>query len=910
MTTAVDHVSRPGAYPDGWEFDVLASDGAPVHVRPISVDDGDALRRFHATLSSETVYRRFFSPHPVLSDNEVERFTHVDYHDRFALVAVIGTELVAVARYDRTRPGVAEVAFVVADRHQGRGIGSLLLEQLACAARERGIDRFEADTLVGNNAMRGVFRDAGFDVVTTMADGVLHLEFPIEETERSLAAAEERERQSQVTSVRHILRPSTIAVVGASRRPGTIGHEVVRNLLIGGFEGTVYPVNPSASHVLGVRAYPTVADVPERVDLAVIIVPATAAVDVVDQCGRAGVEAVVVISAGFGETGPEGRQRETALVRAARRHGMRMVGPNCMGIANTASDVMMNATFAPTAPRPGRIGLLSQSGAVGISLLERAGRLGLGISSFVSAGNKADVSGNDLLQYWEADGATDVVLLYLESFGNPRKFARIARRVARSKPIIAVKSGRTAAGARAAQSHTAAAAAPDVASDALFRQAGVIRVSTMSDMFDVALVLSNQPVPAGDRVVLVGNSGGPGIMAADACVEAGLTLADLSPSTTGALAALLPAEASLGNPVDLIAAATPAQYEQAIDILLTDAGVDCAVAIFTPPLVTQPDDVAAAVTAAAGRHPDKPVVAAFLTASTEAGVLRSEEGVPGVPVFPFPEQAVAALGHAAWRGRWLRRPVGTVPVLEGVDLAKAHAMASAALDGCAPEGRWLDSGEASALLDAVGVHVAPLTPVADPSSAAEVAARVGFPVALKASGPGIVHKSDLGGVALGLETPDAVREAYEAMQQALGGLMQGAVVQPMLPPGVETIVGIVSDPAFGPLVMFGLGGVTTDLLGDRAFRILPLTDIDVSELVRSVKSAPLLFGYRGRPAVDIAALHDVIARVAALGYGVPEVAELDLNPLVVWEHGASAVDVRIKVRPMPAGPGPLSRRLR
>jgi len=904
------HQPVPCPAPSGWEFDVLASDGVPVHVRPIRPHDGEAMRRFHSALSADTVYRRFFSPHPVLSDSEVERFTHVDYVDRFALVAEVAGELVAVARYDRTTPQRAEVAFVVADDQQGRGIGSLLLEQLACAARERGITEFEADTLTTNSAMRGVFRDAGFEVNTTFADGVLHFEFPIAQTEHVQWAVEERERHSQVTSMRRLLQPSTIAVIGASRREGTIGHEVLRNLLMGGFEGTVYPVNPGAEHVLGVHAYPTVADIPEKVDLGVVVVPAPFVVGAVEACGQAAVDAVVVISAGFAETGDEGRAREAELLTTVRRYGMRMVGPNCMGVANTSPEVRMNATFAPTPPRPGRVGLLSQSGAVGISLLERAARLGLGISTFVSGGNKADVSGNDMLQFWESDGATDVVLLYLESFGNPRKFARIARRVARSKPIVAVKSGRTAAGARAAQSHTGAAAAPDVASDALFRQAGVIRVSTMSEMFDVALVLANQPVPAGDRVVIVGNSGGPGIMAADACAEAGLALAELAPSTVEALRRFLPAEASMGNPVDLIAAATPEQYRQAIDVLLSDDGVDGAVVIFTPPLVTRPDDVAQAVVAAASAHKDKPVVAAFLTAATDSGVLGGGEGLPQVPVFPFPEQAVRALGHAAGRARWLRRPTGEVRPVDDVDHETARRVVMSALADAGPEGRWLEAAEVSELLGAFGVPFASLVPVADAATAVQAADRAGYPVVLKAAGAGIVHKTDLGGVVLDLQSANAVAEAYATMEAKLGDVMEGALVQPMLPAGVETIVGIANDPSFGPLVMFGLGGVATDLLGDRGFRILPLTDPDVSELVRSVRSAPLLFGYRGRPAVDVAAVHDVIRRVAALAEAVPEVAELDLNPLLVWERGATAVDARIRVRPVAAGPGPLSRRLR
>ena len=672
----------------------------------------------------------------------------------------------------------------------------------------------------------------------------------------------------------------------------------------------MYPVNPASASIAGVHAYARVGEVPERVDLAVIVVPAAAVGAVVEECGRAGVRSLVVISAGFAETGEEGRGRQAELITLARRHGMRVVGPNCMGIINTAPGVAMNATFAPTPPAPGRVGFLSQSGALGIAVLERAGELRLGVSSFVSVGNKADISGNDMLQYWEADPSTDVILLYLESFGNPRKFARIARRVAGSKPIVVIKSGRTAIGARAASSHTAAAAAPDVAADALFRQAGVIRVATMAEMFDVALLLANQPAPAGARVAIVGNSGGPGILAADACEDAELTLAELAPQTTAALAGFLPPEASVGNPVDLIASATAGHYERALDTILADDDVDAAVVIFTPPLVTRADDVAGAVTAAAARHPAKPVVATFLATRVGAGTLLSHDGGPAVPAFPFPEQAVRALGHASGHGRWLARPGGVVPDLPGVDDERARAIVHRMLATAPPEGRWLDALEAAEVLATFGIPLVPTATAGDGEEAALIAAKLGFPVVLKAGAPGIVHKTDVGGVAVGLGSPEAVAEAYRAMAARLGTGMGGVVVQPMVAPGVEAIVGVVQDPSFGPLVMFGLGGVATDVLGDRAFRILPLTDIDAAELVRSVRAAPLLLGHRGQPAANVAALEDLLLRVGALADAVPELAELDLNPVVASERGAIAVDVKLRLRTVPPGPGPLSRKLR
>lgn len=910
--TADEDVSaeqQPPDYPVAWEFDALLADGSPVHVRPIRPADAAELVSFHTGLSFESVYRRFFGAHPWLSPTEVERFTVVDYKDRFALVAIMDDELVAVARFDRIAdPEVAEVAFVVADRLQGRGIGTLMLEHLAGAARDRGITRFEADTLLENKAMLGVFRDAGFELSSSMDQGVVHVEFGIAPNEASTLAADERERRAAVLSVRRLLFPSSVAVIGASNRTGTIGHGLFGNIVAGGFRGDLYPVNPSSAEVLGLESYADIASLPRPADLAVVVVPARSVLAVVEACGNAGVRSLVVISAGFAEVGAEGARLQSQLLEAVRRHGMRMVGPNCMGIVNTGPDACLNATFAPVAPTLGPIGFMSQSGAMGIVVLERAAELGLGVTSFVSVGNKADISGNDLLCYWEADPGTSLVLLYLESFGNPRKFARIARRVSRTKPIVALKAGRTSAGARAASSHTAAAASPEVATDALFRQAGVIRVPTMAEMFDVSLVLANQPMPTGSRIAIVGNSGGPGILAADACEDAELVLADLATETTTALQGFLPAEASLANPVDMIAGATPAQYEQAIDTVLSDPGVDMVLVIFTPPLVTQAADVTAAIIASAGRHPEKPVVATLLTEGSRPGTVGGGGGRRAVPTFAFPEQAVGALGRIAHYGRWLTRPAGVVPSLPGVDLERARATALEELG--AGEGRWIDSAAIGRLLGSVGIEMVPSRPVDDVDAAASAARELGFPVALKAGSPAIVHKTDVGAVAVDLDSEDAVRSAFTVMSQRLGESMGGAVVQAMAEPGVEILVGVTQDPAFGPLVAFGLGGVTTEVLGDTAFRIVPVTDVDAAELVRSLKGSALLLGYRGSPPADVAALEDLVLRVGMLADGVPELADLDLNPVIASPSGVAVVDAKVRLQSAVDGPGPLARALR
>lgn len=900
----------PAAYPAEWEFDALARDGTPLHVRPIRPDDAPRLAAMHARLSIETIYRRFFAGLRVLSQSTLERFTRIDYVDRLALVATIGDAIVAVARYERLPASrlEAEVAFVVDDEHQGRGIGTLLLEHLAAAARERGIERFVADTLADNRPMLSVFRDAGFAVTRASAEGLVHVTFPIAETPASLAAMDQRERRAQVESIAAVLRPRSIAVIGASRQPGTIGHELFRNLLQGNFQGPLYPVNPVADQIAGVRAYGSVAEIPGAVDLAVVTVPQPRVARVADDCGAKGVKALVVISAGFAEVGAEGAAAERDVIERARRHGMRVVGPNCMGVLNLSRGVSMNATFAPGQPQRGRIAFLSQSGALGIAVLQQAAGLGLGVSSFVSIGNKADVSGNDLLQYWEADPETDVILMYLESFGNPRRFARIARRVSEVKPIVAVKSGRTASGARAAQSHTASAATPDTAIEALFRQAGVVRVDTLEELFDTTLVLAHQPHAPGRRIAIVGNSGGPGILAADACETAGLTLATLADATVAQLRAFASAGAALGNPVDLIASADASQYERAVRLLLEDPGVDLVLAIFTPPLVTRTEDIAAAVhRAVSGSARLKPVAMNMLTGSP-AGVLTVDGAATTIPRFPFPERAVRALGRAAAYAAWRRRPSGTVPTLE-IDVAKARAIVQAALKD-APDGGWLEANRAAELLAAAGIPVLPTRVARTRDEAVAAAAALGFPVALKAQGQTLVHKSDRGGVRLGLPHAGAVGDAWDAMRAALGADMDAAIVQPMAAPGVETIVGLVHDRHFGPLVMFGLGGVLTDLLGDRAFRILPLTDVDAAELVRSVKSSPLLFGYRGAPPADVPALTDVLLRLAQLADQVPELQEIDLNPVVVRQQGAEVLDAKLRIAPAARGPGPLMRRLR
>jgi acetyl coenzyme A synthetase (ADP forming)-like protein len=692
-------------------------------------------------------------------------------------------------------------------------------------------------------------------------------------------------------------------VVGASRQPNTIGWQILNNLLRSGFQGPVYPVNPKAAAIHSIPAYPTVKAIGSPVDLAVIVVPKNLVLGVVEDCLEAGVRGLVVISAGFREVGGEGIERERQLLDLVRRHGVRMVGPNCMGVINTAADVRLDATFAPAVPPPGPVAFMSQSGAMGLSVLDYADSLNIGISMFVSAGNKADLSGNDFLEYWRDDPATKVILMYLENFGNPGRFVELARTITPTKPICVVKSGRTGAGARAAASHTGALAGTELATDAIIAQAGAIRAQTVEEMFDLAMAFANQPLPEGNRVAVVTNAGGPGIILADACEANGLSVVQLAPDTQAKLRKRLPEEASVGNPVDLIASATAASYEFALSTVFGDPNVDAAIAAFVPPLGIHARDVAEAIVRVNAQYPDKPLLA----------VLMGREGIPAglaqlheahVPPYIFPESAARALG-AMWRQRQRRdRPAGRVPTFEVDDAGVARI-----LDGAVAAGRTrLSEPDALRLLEAYGIPVAPWSFVSQDgghslATAAGAAARnLGLPVAIKIASPEIVHKTDVGGVVLGLESEEAVGRAVRSVVRKVApasgearSQIDGILVQRMAPKGRETIVGLTRMPRVGPLVMFGLGGVYVEVLRDVALRLSPLRDVDAEEMLREVRTYRLLEGVRGEPPRDLAALTSALLRVSQLAQRHPRIAELDINPLLALEDGAVAVDARVQL---------------
>jgi acetyl coenzyme A synthetase (ADP forming)-like protein len=899
-------------YPGHREADVVLRDGSTVHVRPARPADAPEIERLLKGLSDRSRWLRFFSGYPNLA-KAVQWATEVDYERRYGLVATSGAEarVVGHAGFERQpdHPDRAEVAFEIADAMQGKGLGTILLGQLAEAANQLGIQVLDAEVLPENHQMVKVFRDSGFPVKTHSVPDALLIEFPTSLSPEAQARFERREQVAATAAMRAFLEPRSVAVVGASRRRGTVSGELLHNLLEAGFNGPVYPVNPKASVVQSVVAYKSVLDVPGPVDLAVLALPAPYVVEAAGECAAKGVRAIVVISAGFAETGPEGAQRQRELLAVCRAAGMRLIGPNCLGIVNTDAEVRLDATFGPIVPLPGRVGFLSQSGALGLAIIDYANALGLGLSSFVSVGNKADISSNDLLSFWEQDDRTGLVLLYLESFGNPRKFARIARRVARTKPVLAVKSGRSAAGARATSSHTGALlAASDVTVDALFDQAGVIRTDSLGELFDVASLLANQPIPAGRRVGIVTNAGGPGIMCADACEAGGLEVVQLSPRLQASLAEGLPAEAAVANPIDMLASAPPEHYRRTVELVAASGEVDAVIVIFIPPLPADSEVVVQAVRDATSTAGSVPVLNVVMSSADPP---REDGDGPRLPRYRFPEDAARALVRAVEYATWRQRPEGQMPELPDVRHDEAAALLAAALaDGPGP--RWLAPEEVARLLGCYGVPTAEWRLAGSPEGAGAAAAELGGPVALKAVAPRLVHKTEAGAVRLGLAGAEAVQAAAAEMATAVaaeGYTVDGFLVQRMVGEGVELLVGVVHDASFGPVIACGAGGTAVELLKDVAVRITPLTDLDAAEMVRSLATYPLLDGYRGAPRADVAALEDLLLRISALVEAHPTIAELDCNPIKVLPDGVVVVDARVRIEAA-SPPLPLAARRR
>lgn len=884
---------------------ILLKNGSPAYLRRVKPDDGERVRDLLKRCSVTARLFRFFHGVDFDSPEVVARLIDPGTRSEgLSLIVEAGSDErpVAVASYSSEPDAdTAEVAFLVEDAYQGRGIGTLLLERLAMAAEDAGIAVLEAFVMEQNHQMLSVFTDSGFEIERRPDDDGWYIRLDLTPTRAGVEKMEERDRMATQASIFPFFHPRSVAVIGASRKPESIGNRVLQNIIRSSYEGPVFPVNPNAQFVASIPAYPSVKDIPYDVDLAVVSVPQPYVLDVIDDCAEKGVRALVVLTAGFAETGPEGQALQKRLVRKVRGAGMRMIGPNCLGLLNTNESVQLNATFAPVPPFQGHVAMSSQSGALGLAILEYARSLGVGLSSFVSVGNKADVSGNDLLQWWEGDPQTEVILLYLESFGNPRRFARLARRVARKKPIIAVKGGTTSAGRRAAGSHTAALAADDVAVDALFKQAGVIRTQTLEEMFDVASLLAHQPLPKGKRVAILTNAGGPGILCADACEANGLTLPALSEETQAKLMSFLPSAASASNPVDMVASASAEQYQRSLEILVEDESVDAVIVIFIPTGSVDIEAVATAVREGGAKAAEysKPIIASFMSMRGTESPLSAGGRV--IPSYRFPESAAIAVARAALYAEWRNSDLGEIPDHEDLRIRDARAICRKALaergDG------WLMPDEVSSLLEAFGLPQPASKLATTPDEAVATADEIGYPVVVKLASATLVHKTEWKGVHLNVKDAGGVRRAYETMRSTLAehgreSEMAGVLVQPMIGKGAEVFVGVTEDPMFGPLVAFGLGGTSVELLGDVVFRITPLTNRDAHEMIHSIKGFRLLEGFRDQPPADVLAAQDILLRISRMVEELQDIAELDLNPVRLFEPGQGGVilDARIMVR--------------
>jgi acetyl coenzyme A synthetase (ADP forming)-like protein len=890
-------------------------DGSTAALRVVQPKDKEALGKFFASLSSESKFHRFFSVSQP-NDKFLDCFyDNTDPHARLTLGVsrLVGGDfhIIAAGSYLAHDQVTAEIAMAVDDRFQGKGIGTLLLERLALLAVMNGFRRFCAVTTADNKPMLDVFRNSGFELRTKTTDGYVEIDLSVVPSEASVTRAEMRDRISTAASLRSFFRPRSVAVIGASRNPTSIGGRLLNALVTNGFQGSIYPINPNASAIGSLPSYPSVRALPQDPDLAIITVPPTAVLRVIDDCAARGVKSVVVITAGFAEVGAEGRELQQRLIERARGYGMRIIGPNCLGLLNTDPAVRLNASFAPRFPPSGQVAFCSQSGALGLAIIALARERQLGLSNFVSVGNKADVSGNDLLQYWEEDPRTKDILLYLESFGNPRRFARIAKRVGLHKPIVALKAGRTGAGVRAASSHTAALAASDVAVDALFHQSGVIRAETIDEMFDVALALDAQPLPNGRRVGILTNAGGLGILCADSCEANGLRVEPLQETTMSHLRRFLPATASVRNPVDMIATAGADEFRQAVEILLCAGEIDSLVVLTIDVGLADMAAVAAGICAGvtgarALQGARKTVLVCFM--DEEIGRKSISAQNERLPNYAFPENAARVLGKLANYSAWRSQPEGMIPEFNDIDPGAARTICQSAL---AKQGTgWLSAEDFRKVLTTMGFPLPAGGFCRTVDEAVRVASRLGFPVAVKLASRQIIHKTDVGGVRLNLQDETAVRLAFAEIQDRLTqdgkrDAMDGVLVQPMIFGGVELVIGVTQDPSFGPLIAFGLGGIHVEILKDVCFRITPITDRDAKEMIRGIKGYRLLEGYRGHPSADIAAIEDLLLRVSRLVEEVPEIAELDLNPVMALPpgHGCLIVDARISLKAEPNGVG-------
>jgi acyl-CoA synthetase (NDP forming)/GNAT superfamily N-acetyltransferase len=860
----------------------LLADGITLTIRPAGPGDYEAVKRLHKAMSPENLYFRFFTASPISAEREARRVCLDRGRGVMALVGLLGDELVGIASYELAPDeATAELALAVADGMHRRGIATLLLEHLVSLARARGVKAFVGEVLATNYTVLHVLSDSGLALRRRSGNDMVDLSMPIPrnaalgEASVYLDAVADRDKHADVASLEPLLAPQSVAVVGAGRRPGSVGRRILLNIRDAGFAGRLYAVSPDGDDIEGIQCVPSVAELPEAPDLAVVAVPAARVVEVAEECGNRGVRSMAVITAALTTA------QEAGLLQATRRGGMRLAGPASCGVEVPA--IGLAATSAAHHVSPGRTGLIAQSAGVGAALLEQFSRLGIGISSFASLGDKLDVSGSDMLMWWEADNSTELAVLHLESFGNPRRFARTARRVGAKIPILTIHAGRSAPGPRAVVSHTAAAAAPLITRQALFEQAGIIVTASFGELLDAAALMTSQPVPAGNVVAIVSNGGGVGMLAADACAEAGLVVAATSAQARGRLREILPAQASVDGPVDTTGAVSPEAFGAALRIAAAEDGIAAVLAV----IVRSASDDLLPVLAAA---PLPVPAAAVVLDQPEAVRLLPGDAGPAVAAYAYPEAAARTMARAARYGAWRSRPPGTVPEFRDLRAADARSIVASFLAGM-PGGGWLSAEEADSLLRCYGLPMVDFLRASDANAAVEAAAGLGGHVVIKADVPGQLHKTAAGAVELDLHGAHEVRAAMRRLQAKFDGRMSGVLVEPMIAGGIETIVGVVQEPVFGPVVVFGLGGIATEVLGDHAARLAPLTDTDADDLIGSIRAAPALIEH----AVNIAPLRDTLLRVSRLADDLPQVAELDLNPVIVRPDGVVAVDARIRV---------------
>jgi len=862
----------------------LLADGSMIEIRPAGPGDHDAVKAMHEAMSPDNTYMRFFNFSRNAAETEARRICREPRPGRAALLALSAGQVVGVASYDAagesgTRQNVAEVAFAVAENMHHRGIATLLLEHLVSLAHSHQVSVFTAQTLAENTPMLKVFAGAGLPVQRHSEDGVMELTIPLPSQDGGTAldsylnAVAERERSAEVASLRHVLAPESVVVIGASRRRSTVGRAILDNIRTGGYSGRLYVVNPRARQIGGEHCLASVLDLPEPADLAVIAVPAAAVLDVAEQCGQRGVRSLVVVTSGL----------DTAacadLLAVCRRHGMRLVGPNGFGVA--VPGIGLDATFGARHPRPGPAGLVMQSGGLGVAMVDQLSRLGIGISSFASVGKKLDVSSNDMLMWWEHDGVTKLAVLYIESFGNPRKFAQTARRVGASMPVLTVQAGRSLA-------------EDEGRARALFEQAGIITAPGFGALVEITALLATQPVPEGETVAIVSNVGSAGALAADACTDLGLTVHRPHGLTSRRLRTIVPDTGAVGGPVDTTVAVSAEAFRQCLELLAADDEVDALIALVLPTAAT--GDLVAAIQQAQVGVP----VAAVVLNQPESVRLIPRTGEDGsgvqIPAYGYPEAAAGAVARAARYGSWRTEPRGQVPSFPDIRTEDARTLVRGFLHATLGGG-WMPPDKTAELLRCYGIPLAELTPAHSEEEAVRAFGAVAAPVVVKADVPGLAHKTEAGAVELDLRTQADVRSAYRRLTDRFGERMRQVLVQPMIAGGTEVTVGVADDRMFGSLVVFGLGGVASDVLADHTARLTPLTDTDADKLIHSIRSAPLLLGHHGGVAVDLAALRDLVLRTSRLADDLPEVTELDLNPVIARPDGVFVVDARIRVTP-------------